>query len=110
MDLGGGGSWGSMEPPFGLDLVQRSTGDRLTRTPVWVKNYKISFCGSPQHALAKISIEKQGIDREDKKLLSKTLENGRGFRQKWAWPPNFRAQYLQFLGQFNAREKRQSKA
>ena len=31
-DLGGGGSWGSMEPFFGLDLVQRSTGDRLTGT------------------------------------------------------------------------------
>ena len=30
----GGGSWGSMEPPFGLDLVQRSTGDRLTGTPL----------------------------------------------------------------------------
>ena len=29
-----GGSWGSMEPPFGLDLVQRSTGDRLTGTPL----------------------------------------------------------------------------
>ena len=35
----GGGAWGSMESPFGLDLVQRRTGDRLTGTPpVWVKN------------------------------------------------------------------------
>ena len=39
-DSGGfrGDYWGSMEPPYGLDLVQRSTGDRLTGTPVWVKN------------------------------------------------------------------------
>ena len=29
-----GGSWGSMEPPFGLDLVIRSTDDRLNGTPL----------------------------------------------------------------------------
>ena len=29
-----GGSWGSMEPPFGLDLVLRSTDDRLNGTPL----------------------------------------------------------------------------
>ena len=27
-----GGKWGANEPPFGLDLVQRSTGDRLNGT------------------------------------------------------------------------------
>ena len=31
----GGFRGGSMEPPFGLDLVQRSTGDRLTGTPLY---------------------------------------------------------------------------
>ena len=34
--FGGGGGWvsrGSMEPPFGLDLVLRSTDDRLNGTP-----------------------------------------------------------------------------
>ena len=28
-----GGKGGANEPPFGLDLVQRSTGDRLNGTP-----------------------------------------------------------------------------
>ena len=31
---GEGGFWGSMEPPFGVDLVQRNTGDKLTGTPL----------------------------------------------------------------------------
>ena len=29
-----GGSWGSMEPPFGLDLLLRGTDDRLNGTPL----------------------------------------------------------------------------
>ena len=29
-----GGSWGSMEPPFGLDVVLRSTDDRLNGSPL----------------------------------------------------------------------------
>ena len=31
-----GGKGGANEPPFGLDLVQRSTGDRLNGTPLSV--------------------------------------------------------------------------
>ena len=35
VDLGrGGGSWGSMEPIFRLDLVLRSTDDGLNGTPL----------------------------------------------------------------------------
>ena len=31
---GGGGSWGSMEAPFGLNIVLRSTDDKLNGTPL----------------------------------------------------------------------------
>ena len=77
-----GGSGVSMEPPFGLELVLRSTDDRLNGTPSLPEELRNQLLW---HTLAKVLIENAWIDRLDTKFLSKTLENGRGFNQKWAW-------------------------
>ena len=43
-----GGSWGSMESPFGLAIVLRSTDDRLNVSPCLAKELKKKLlCGSP---------------------------------------------------------------
>ena len=73
-----------MEPPFGLDLVQRSTGDRLTGTPCLGKELRnqLLWLTSACLNLAKISIEKQGRTRSFSQKRSKMgvvfSKNGRG--------------------------------
>ena len=62
-----GGSWGSMEPPFGLDLVLRSTDDRLNGTPpsslAKESRKPLQSRAHLSIVLAEISIENGSIDR-----------------------------------------------
>ena len=89
-----GGSWGSMEPPFGLDLVQRSTGDRLTGTPCLGKELRNQLLWLTSACLSK-AIDRKTRDWQVGQEVS--LKNAR----KWAWfsakvgvAPNFRARFV----------------
>ena len=51
------------EPPFGLDLVQRSTGDRLNGTPYLCEELRNLLLWLTSARLGKDFIENEWIDR-----------------------------------------------
>ena len=81
-----GGEGGANEPPFGQDIGQRSTGDRLNGTPLFKE--ETCFYGSPQHALAKISIE-NGLTSRVRSFSQEYSKMGMILTKIGAWHKNF---------------------
>ena len=81
--------WFPWKPPFGLDLVLRSTEDRLNGTPL------SGYTTKKAAAVAHLSMLQQNIRKNKSSglvrhaLSLKTIENGRGFNPKRAWLLNF---------------------